>query len=682
MVGLVPSVDANRDLPVGSENEGSLRTGIWGILFNLRTFFVFVGYYLGARLGFALTFQPHPVSVMWPPNSLLLAALLLSPSRVWPVLLLAAFPAHILAEWQSGVPFRMVLCWFVSNSFEAFIGAASARILIGRSVRFDSLRNASILLLCGAFLAPFLSSFLDSAFVSLNQFGHQGYWEVWRMRLCSNTFTALTLLPVILMWGTRRTTSLRRLTPRLLLEAGVLLVGLLWVNMIVFYYQEPGPTTVPTLLYAPLPFLLWAAVRFGPIGTSTGLLSVAFSAIWGAVHGRGPFASYSPEENALSIQLFFAVISIAFTFLATSIAERGKAEERFTKAFRSSPDAIAISHLKDGQIVDVNERWEKWFGYSYHRTTGQRWLDLQIYASAADREKLIGRMSVTRGWQGLELCLRTKNNGLRHTLVSADSDDIGGEDCWIITIRDITDRKRAEQAQQGLAHASRLAIVGELTAMIAHEINQPLGAILSNADAAELLLQSSEPPLDTLREIISQIRKSDLRADETIRRIRGLLRKQEMHMQPVDLHDLIADVLRWVAGDALKRRVLIQSELAARAPMVFVDRAFLQQVLLNLIINAMDAMEDTSSPRSLITVHTRQRDGHRIEVAVRDSGQGIAPGQFPQIFESFFTTKKDGVGLGLSIARSIIEAHQGHIWAENNPDGGATFYFDLPVVKS
>src|ERR1043165_4945032 len=172
MVGLVPSVDANRDLPVGSENEGSLRTGIWGILFNLRTFFVFVGYYLGARLGFALTFQPHPVSVMWPPNSLLLAA----------------FPAHILAEWQSGVPFRMVLCWFVSNSFEAFIGAASARILIGRSVRFDSLRNASILLLCGAFLAPFLSSFLDSAFVSLNQFGHQGYWEVWRMRLCSNTF--------------------------------------------------------------------------------------------------------------------------------------------------------------------------------------------------------------------------------------------------------------------------------------------------------------------------------------------------------------------------------------------------------------------------------------------------------------------------------------------------------------
>src|ERR1043165_898400 len=141
MVGLVPSVDANRDLPVGSENEGSLRTGIWGILFNLRTFFVFVGYYLGARLGFALTFQPHPVSVMWPPNSLLLAALLLSPSRVWPVLLLAAFPAHILAEWQSGVPFRMVLCWFVSNSFEAFIGAASARILIGQSVRFESHRT-------------------------------------------------------------------------------------------------------------------------------------------------------------------------------------------------------------------------------------------------------------------------------------------------------------------------------------------------------------------------------------------------------------------------------------------------------------------------------------------------------------------------------------------------------------
>src|SRR5262245_9784233 len=328
MTGQAKIVESNAAGRVESETP-SLSPGIWRITLNHRPvlgwFLVVVGYYLGAKLGFALTFQPHPISVMWPPNSILLAALLLSRSRHWWGLLLAAFPAHLLAELQSGVPVQMILCWFISNSCEAVIGAASTRFLIGRSIRFDSLRSVSILFLCGALVGPFLSSFLDSAFVSLNQWGNQGYWQVWRMRLCSNAFAALTLVPVILTWGTSRFPSLRSISPRRLVEAGVALLGLLCVTVTVFCWQEAGPARNPTWLYAPLPFLLWAAVRFGPIGTSTGVLSVALLAIWGAVHGRGPFASHSPEQNALSIQAFFIVISIALTFLATSIAERGKA---------------------------------------------------------------------------------------------------------------------------------------------------------------------------------------------------------------------------------------------------------------------------------------------------------------------------------------------------------------------
>src|ERR1700704_1747000 len=140
---------------------------------------VFAAYYVGAKIGFALTFQPHPVSVLWPPNSILLAALLLTPVRIWWVLLLAAFPAHLAAELASRVPPTMAFCWFISNSCEALIGAGCIRYLIDRPVRFDRLRNVGIFCFFAAFLGPFLSSFLDSAFVAINRFGQDSYWQVW-----------------------------------------------------------------------------------------------------------------------------------------------------------------------------------------------------------------------------------------------------------------------------------------------------------------------------------------------------------------------------------------------------------------------------------------------------------------------------------------------------------------------
>jgi len=250
---------------------------------------------------------------------------------------------------------------------------------------------------------------------------------------------------------------------------------------------------------------------------------------------------------------------------------------------------------------------------------------------------------------------------------------------------DITQRKLAEleaaRHRNEMAHLSRVTTAGELSGSLAHELNRPLGAILSNADAAQMLLESKEPPLNELREIVSQIRKNDLRADETIRRIRALLHKREVQMQPVDLHETIADVFRLVAGDALKRHVLLRREFAAGIPLVFADRVYLQQVLLNLIVNGMDAMNDTSEPKQ-IKVQTKQNGNDSVEVSVTDSGRGIAPDKLPRIFESFFTTKKEGMGLGLSIARSIIQAHQGRIWVENTPSSGARFHFSLQIAEN
>lgn len=244
---------------------------------------------------------------------------------------------------------------------------------------------------------------------------------------------------------------------------------------------------------------------------------------------------------------------------------------------------------------------------------------------------------------------------------------------------DVTDRKRAEESGRQLAQATRFAAVGELTAMVAHEINQPLCAILSNAEAAEIMLRADQPPLDELREIVADIRKDDLRADAAIRGIRSLLRRRDYEPRPVDLVATIHHVFKLSAGDALHRRVPIRHELAGNLPLVTGDRSSIEQVLVILIVNGMDAMKDTpESARDLVV--SARRDGEFVEVTVRDRGHGIAAANMSQLFDSFFTTKADGMGMGLSIARSMIFVHGGRIWAENAPDGGATFHFTLAVA--
>jgi PAS domain S-box-containing protein len=553
----------------------------------------------------------------------------------------------------------------------------ATRFLAGANARFDSLRGMAMLFAGGTLLGPFLSSFLDAAFVSFNKFGNQSYWQVWKMRFCSNVFTALTLAPVIVLWSTTPFTRWQPPSIRRLLEIAVVFSGLLATSFLIFWGQEVGPAAIAALLYAPLPFLVWAAVRFGPAGTSTAILLVAMLAISGAVNGRGPFAFEAPEQNALSIQAFFASVAIALMFLSISIAERARAEERFTKAFHANPDAVFICRRQDGYLIAANERCQSTFGQPGRPVIGQTIFDLDMYASADDRERFLAAISDHRPLRDFEMRLRTRSGDVRHKSISAETDKIGGEQSLIITIRDITDRKQAEEAHQNLAHASRLAVVGELTAMIGHEVNQPLGAILSNAEAAEILLKLKEPPLQEIREILADIRKNDLRADQAVRRIRALLGKRETQMQPLDLNETAADVVRLVSGDALRRRVHVRKEFAADLPMVTGDRVQLQQVLLNLIVNAMDAMILTPESERQVTLETKRGTAGKIQVSVKDSGKGVPADKLNRIFDSFFTTKKEGMGLGLSIARSIVDAHHGRIWVENNPEGGATFHFTL-----
>jgi signal transduction histidine kinase len=252
---------------------------------------------------------------------------------------------------------------------------------------------------------------------------------------------------------------------------------------------------------------------------------------------------------------------------------------------------------------------------------------------------------------------------------------------YVGTAIDLTDRRLAEEARQDLVHASRLAVLGEFTAMIAHELNQPLYAILVNADAMNALLELGNAPMEELRLIVEDIRRDDRRATEAIRRIRALVSKRGMEMHPLDMNETVSEVVRMATGDASRRRVQIDEEYCEQLPIVQGDIIHLQQVMLNLILNGMDAMKDSPIFERRLLVTTHCNGNGTVEVSVRDSGHGIPPENLPRVFDSFFTTKPNGIGIGLSMARSIIQLHAGRLWAENNKEGkGTTFRFTLPTI--
>jgi PAS domain S-box-containing protein len=248
---------------------------------------------------------------------------------------------------------------------------------------------------------------------------------------------------------------------------------------------------------------------------------------------------------------------------------------------------------------------------------------------------------------------------------------------------DITQRKQAEiqlrEQRAELAHVARISTMGELAASLAHELNQPLTAILSNAQAALRFLSGRPADIEEVRETLQDIVKDNSRAGEVIRRIRALVKKEVIELVSVDMVNLVREVAALVHSDAIILNVKLVVETTDSLPAVQGDKVQLQQVVLNLLLNAFDAMKESPPAERQVKLSIARNDAGSIETAVSDRGPGLSSDKLDKIFEPFYTTKGEGLGMGLSICRSIIEAHGGRLWAENNLDRGATFYFTLPV---
>jgi two-component system, LuxR family, sensor kinase FixL len=253
------------------------------------------------------------------------------------------------------------------------------------------------------------------------------------------------------------------------------------------------------------------------------------------------------------------------------------------------------------------------------------------------------------------------------------------EACALTIVVDRTERYELLRNRQQLAHLTRVSTLGELAGSLAHELNQPLTAILSNAQAAQRFLATEPVNLAEVREILHDLVEDNHRASEVIRKIRALVKKGELEAAPLSIASVIRDVALLVHSDAIVRGIRVRVVVTPELPPVHGDKVQLQQVVLNLLLNAFDALESCPALDREVAIEVIPEGGDLIRVAVRDGGTGLAGNTLDKLFLPFVTSKRDGLGLGLSISRSIVEMHGGRIWAQNNENRGATFYFTLPT---
>jgi PAS domain S-box-containing protein len=650
---------------------------------------VAIAYYLGAKLGFSFTLHPSPVSTLWPPNAIVLAALLLTPPARWGAIALAVLPAHAAIQMDAGVPTGMMLSWYSSNLAEALLGAALLRPAGGSRPAFETFRY-TLAFMCGSFAATFLTSFLDAWFVMLNDWGDMPFWIVWRTRLCSNMLATLTLVPAIVLVA-QNLDRIRHASARQWLEAGLHAAVLLAVSWWIFVMPESGSGRSLALTFAVTPVLIVAALRFGPLGISLSLLACGLLAVAGVAWGRGPFAGGAPLDTALSLQLFLIVTQISLLLLAAVTEDRTRAEahrrtsdKQFQLALQTTGVAPFDWDISTDTTPSSTAAWHMLGSEPPSGRASQRFLEL---VHADDRPQVAGMLddAIHGRRRDLDIEYRVPQAGgigWFHVRGTTISDERGDVRRMVGVNVNITERKRAEmeiqEQRRELTHLGRVALVGELSVLLTHELKQPLTAILFNAKTGQRLLSQQPPDLAQVRAILEDIAFDDGRATEVITRLRALLRNDHDRHERLDVNHLVRESLKIARPDLVLHNVALDTRLAGSSLHVQADRIQLQQTLLNLMINGCEAMETVPAGARRLRVSTHASGGW-VGIDVSDSGGGISCDPPDRVFEPFVTTKDQGLGLGLSICRSIVSSHGGRIWAENGPDG-ATFHLFLPAA--
>ena len=406
--------------------------------------------------------------------------------------------------------------------------------------------------------------------------------------------------------------------------------------------------------------------------------------VWGIIQAPlfGSFA-YLGIVVALGYQLCDDAVRAADLASELQIGE-----ERFRRVVEAAPSAMIMVN-QEGQITLANQQAEKTFGYPREELLG-RPIEMLVPERLRSghqgfRHDYLCDPQARPMGVGRELFGRRKDGSEVPVEIGLSPIHTSKGLLVLASIVDITERKLAEleaaRQRHDLAHLARVTALGELSSSLAHELTHPLTAILSNAQAAQRFLADDNVDLDEVREILNDIVTQDQRAGDVIHSLRLMLKKGELqeHCDDVDLNEVILDVVNLMRSDLINRNVTLDTDLAQKLPAITGDRVQLQQVLLNLALNGCEAMADYNSSERRLLIASQWENG-AVRVSVADRGSGIPEEKMQQVFERFFTTKKEGMGLGLSVCRTIIDAHRGKIWATNDAGCGATFHFSLPIV--
>ena len=769
-----------------------------------------LAYMFAAQAGAWLAFPSAPVSALWAPNAILIAALLLTRRERWWIYLLAVLPFHFLVQLPE-VPITRAAIQYFANCAEAILGAWVIVKLCPNPRRFDRLRTVAMLIVMAGIVSPAVTSLLMVGAFELT--GIQAdFWLTVVVRTITNTFAITALVPLIVhsVEGLRANRSQVSLWQ--IFEAAALAIAL--AAVCIFVFALPGDSVRPaTWLFAPLPLLAWATIRFRVTGACSSTLLVGAISAWGVLNGNGPFVAENPIENAVSIVSFHVVICLTFVLCGALLEEwrhasraLGASEARFRSIFEHNIIPTAIWQ-GDYKISDANDAFVRLTGFARGEITGGELAIDELATGIADGRSrpevvereltlpggrrvpvILGQTQFAPGDGGVLYALdlspfrsaearRMRAEGLHAAVLDSVHDEIavldsagtiievneswrratqlahparfdrilagesyldasvraaesdqraatehlaalrevldgretrcnfeyqepsGMDQAWIevtieklqrteggaiITRANISDRKRAEHEarvqQQQLTHLGRAAVLGQLSGAFAHELNQPLTSILSNAEAALRMIASGNVDPKEIEQILCDIVQADLRASQVIDRLRSLLDKGDLLRRPVDLNATVCEVLDLAKSELITRNVHVGTALDRRAPVVIADRVQMQQVVLNLLMNACDAMSGLPVADRKVQVDTRfLPEESSVEITVKDGGCGIAAGDADRIFHPFVTTKPHGMGMGLAICRSVAEAHRGRLWVESTPGSGATFHLRVPV---
>jgi PAS domain S-box-containing protein len=647
-----------------------------------------VAFYFAYRYG--MSFSRNCASPFWFPDTVLLCALLLSPRHRWWLLVLAPLPIRLWSPVAAGIPTWFLLATYANDSVKGLLAALLLLRFIKNPLCLETVHDSAMYCLFAVLLVPAASAFAGAA---ARQSLGDDYWQAFEQWFTGNALTNLILTPAILYWLFGYSWRIRAIEPKRCIEAVLLAAGLILAGYAAFEPESVKIGLTEARFYAPVPFLFWAAIRFGLLGASGGIVIIAILAVEAALRGRGVFAGRSPADTALALQHFLLLRAAPLYLVGILIEEKKtderalrESEERFRHMADTAPVLIWMSN-SDKNGVFFNQAWLDFTGRTFEQEASTGWADglhpedarrsLQLYESSFDAR------------QSFEMEYRLRRHDGTHRWMldrgvpryAPDGHFLG----YIGSCIDITDRKDADAQVQRqrveLAHAARVSTMGQLASALAHELIQPLGAILRNAEAGEAILQQDQPDLREISSIVVDIRRDDQRAGAVINRMRSLLQRHILEFEPISLEQLLDQVTTLIAPEMLARRVKLQPQLPPALPPVRGDRVHLQQVLLNILVNGADAMKDCDVENRRIHVQARRVDDQTVEVAVRDFGHGVPQEKLDHIFDAFFTTKSNGMGMGLAISKTIVDAHGGRIWAENNPDGGATFRFTLKTAS-